>query len=82
LRSRIKEVLQRLGYRERTIIRLRYGFVDGRIHSFQDLGKMFGVSKERVRQIETAAMDKLKLPRTARKLVGFLEMPLQAEIRN
>ena len=39
---------------------------------------MFGVSKERVRQIELAAMNKLQLPKTARKLVGFLEMPLQA----
>ena len=43
---------------------------------------MFGVSKERVRQIETAAMDKLKLPRVTRKLVGFLEMPLQISLTN
>ena len=55
LKSRIREVLQRLDYRERTIIRLRYGFVNGRIHTLQELGKMFGVSKERVRQIETEA---------------------------
>ncbi|MGA2257844.1 MAG: sigma-70 family RNA polymerase sigma factor, partial [Thermoguttaceae bacterium] len=82
LRARIKEVLQRLDYRERTIIRLRYGFVDGRIHTLQELGKMFGVSKERVRQIETAAMDKLKLPKATRKLVGFLDIPLQASLTN
>ncbi len=82
LRSRITEVLQRLDYRQRTIIRLRYGFVGGRIHTLQELGKMFGVSKERIRQIETEALDKLKLPHAARKLVGFLEMPLQPELRN
>ena len=82
LKSRMKEVLQELNYRERTIIRLRYGFVDDRIHTLQDLGKIFGVSKERIRQIEVVAMDKLKLPKVARKLVGFLEMPVQSELRN
>jgi RNA polymerase primary sigma factor len=80
LKSRIREVLQRLDYRERTIIRHRYGFVDGRIHTFQELGKMFGVTKERVRQIEFAALGKLKLPRATRKLVGFLDSPLPAEL--
>ena len=82
LKSRIWEVLQRLDERERAIIRLRYGFADGRMHTCRDLGKMFGVSRERVRQIERAALGKLQLPRTAGKLVGFLEMPLQSEIRN
>jgi DNA-directed RNA polymerase sigma subunit (sigma70/sigma32) len=43
---------------------------------------MFGVSKERIRQIETEALDKLKLPNAARKLVGFLDIPLQSELRN
>jgi len=82
LKSRIAEVLQSLNDRERTIIRLRYGFVDGRVHTLQDLGKMFGVTKERVRQIELATLDKLKLPNTARNLVGFLDMPLQRELAN
>jgi RNA polymerase primary sigma factor len=82
LKSRIREVLQRLDYRERTIIRLRYGLGDGCTHSLQDLGKIFGVSKERVRQIELAALGKLQLPKVAGKLVGFLEMPLQGEMRN
>ena len=82
LKSRMKEVLQGLNYRERTIIRLRYGFVNGHIHTLQDLGKIFGVSKERIRQIELVAMDKLKLPNTTQKLVGFLEMPFQNELRN
>ncbi len=82
LRSRIKEILQRLDYRERTIIHLRYGFVGHRIHTLSELGKMFGVSKERVRQIETQAMDKLKLPKATKKLVGFLEIPSQSGLRN
>ena len=82
LKSRITEVLQRLDYRARTIIRLRYGFVGGRIHTLQELGKMFGVSKERVRQIETEAMDKLKLPNAARRLVGFLDAPSQTSLLN
>jgi len=82
LKSRITEVLQRLDDREREIIRLRFGFVDGCMHTCRDLGTMFGVSKERIRQIEAAALGKLQLPKTARKLVGFLEMPLQSELRN
>jgi RNA polymerase primary sigma factor len=82
LRTRMREVLQKLNYRERTIIRLRFGFVDGQVHSLQELGKMFGVSKERIRQVETAALEKLKLPKVANKLVGFLEMPMQGESRN
>ena len=75
LRSRITEVLEKLDYRERTIIRLRYGFVGGRIHTLQELGKMFGVSKERIRQIETEAMDKLKLPNATQSLSVFSRCP-------
>ncbi len=82
LKSRITEVLQRLDYRERTIIRLRYGFVGGRIHTLQELGKMFGVSKERVRQIETEALNKLKLPKATKRLAGFLDVPLQTSLMN
>ena len=82
LKSRIAEVLQGLNYRERTIVCLRYGFVDGRIHTLKDLGTMFRVTRERVRQIEQAALEKLKLPTVTSKLVGFLEMPLQAQLRN
>jgi RNA polymerase primary sigma factor len=82
LKSRIREVLQRLDYRERTIIRLRYGFGNGRIHTLQELGKMFGVSKERVRQIETEALDKLKLPNATKQLVGFLDIPSQTSLMN
>ena len=71
LKSRITEVLQRLDYRERTIIRLRYGFVDGRIHTLQDLGKMFGVTRERVRQIEHVATGQTEAPKSYQKACGF-----------
>jgi RNA polymerase primary sigma factor len=82
LKSRIAEVLRKLSYRERMIIRLRFGLADGTTHSLEEVGQMFGVSKERIRQIEIVAMSKLQLPKAARKLVGFLEMPLQGELRN
>jgi RNA polymerase primary sigma factor len=82
LKSRITEVLQGLSYRERTIVRFRFGFADGRIHTLGDLGTIFGVTRERIRQIEREALDKLKLPTTTRKLVGFLDMPLQTTLRN
>jgi RNA polymerase primary sigma factor len=80
LKSRIAEVLQRLDYRERTIVRLHYGFAGGCIHTFQDLGKMFGVTRERARQIELSALGKLRFPEATRHLVGFLEMPLQTDL--
>jgi RNA polymerase primary sigma factor len=82
LKSRIAEVLQALDDRARMIIRLRFGLVDGRIHTLQEVGKQFGVSKERIRQIETESLDKLKLPHATQKLVNFLEMPLQSSLTN
>ncbi len=82
LRSRVRDVLERLAYRERTILRLRYGFVNGSVHSLHDIGKMFGVSKERVRQIESEALDKLKASKASKKLAGFLDVPLHAECAN
>ena len=80
LKSRIAEVLQRLDYRERTIVRFRFGFVDGRTHTLRDLGKMFGVTRERIRQIELGALDKLKHPKATRRLAGFVEMPLPTRL--
>ena len=82
LKSRITEVLQRLDYRERTIIRLRYGFVDGRIHTLQEFGKMFGVSKERVRQIETGSPGQTETPESYQKACGFPRNPLQTSLMN
>jgi len=75
LRSRITEALETLAYRERAVVRLRYGLADGRVHTLQDIGQVFEVTRERVRQIELAALRKLKLPRAMQKLAGFLESP-------
>ena len=82
LKSRITEVLEGLNYRERTVVRLRFGFVDGRIPTLRDLGVMFGVTRERIRQIELEALDKLKRRTATRKLVSFLDAPSQTRLRN
>jgi RNA polymerase primary sigma factor len=75
LRSRIAEVLQALDYREREIIRLRYGLADGYAYTLEEVGKIFSVTRERVRQIETKAVRTLQHPVRARTLAGFLERP-------
>jgi RNA polymerase primary sigma factor len=75
LKAGIDEVLQSLNYREREIIRLRYGLSDGYAYTLSEIGKIFSVTRERIRQIETVAMHKLKEPTCARRLAGFLEHP-------
>ena len=75
LKSGIDDVLQSLNYREREIIRLRYGLSDGYAYTLSEIGKIFSVTRERIRQIETVAMHKLKEPTCARRLAGFLEFP-------
>jgi RNA polymerase primary sigma factor len=73
LKSRIADVLQSLDYREREILRLRYGLVDGYAYTLEEVGKIFAVTRERVRQIETKAVRALQHPVRARKLSGFLD---------
>ncbi len=73
LAVRIGEVLQALTEREREIIRLRYGLVDGSVYTLEEVGKIFSVTRERVRQIEAKAVRKLKHPVRSRHLAGFLE---------
>ncbi len=75
LRSRITDALEKLDYRERAVIRLRYGLADGEIYTLENVGKVFGVTRERARQIELAALRRLKLPTARRKLSVFLELP-------
>ena len=62
-----------LSYREREIIRLRYGLADGYAYTLEEVGKIFSVTRERVRQIESKAVRKLQQPYRARALVGFLD---------
>jgi RNA polymerase primary sigma factor len=73
LRSRIADVLKLLDYREREIIRHRYGLADGNCYTLSQIGKIFSVTRERVRQIENAALRKLQQPSASQKLQSFLD---------
>ncbi len=73
LKDRIKDILQTLNYREREIIKLRYGIGDGYTYTLEEVGRIFKVTRERVRQIEAKAVMKLQHPIRSRKLSGFLE---------
>ncbi|NBB94654.1 MAG: RNA polymerase sigma factor RpoD [Planctomycetes bacterium] len=73
LKDRIEDVLKTLTYREREIIKLRYGIGDGYTYTLEEVGRIFKVTRERVRQVEAKAVRKLQHPVRARKLEGFLE---------
>jgi RNA polymerase primary sigma factor len=72
LRDRIERLLKTLTYREREIIRLRYGLGDGYTYTLEEVGRIFRVTRERVRQIEAKAVRKLQHPVRSRQLEGFL----------
>lgn len=73
LRDRIDSLLKTLTYREREIIRLRYGLTDGFSYTLEEVGRIFKVTRERVRQIESKAVAKLQNPVRASMLEGFLK---------
>jgi len=73
LRERIEGLLKTLTYREREIIRLRYGLGDGYTYTLEEVGRIFKVTRERVRQIEAKAVRKLQHPVRSQQLAGFLE---------
>jgi len=73
LKNRLADVLQGLTYREREILRLRYGLTDGYAYTLEEVGKIFAVTRERVRQIESKAVRKLQQPYRSRELLGFLD---------
>ena len=73
LKDRIDEVLKTLTYREREIIKLRYGIGDGYTYTLEEVGRIFKVTRERVRQVEAKAIRKLQHPVRARKLEGFMD---------
>jgi RNA polymerase primary sigma factor len=80
LKDRIEEVLKTLTYREREILKLRYGIGDGYTYTLEEVGKIFKVTRERVRQVEAKAIRKLQHPVRARKLEGFLDGSVIAEV--
>ncbi|HHT9110134.1 MAG TPA: RNA polymerase sigma factor RpoD [Candidatus Brocadiaceae bacterium] len=73
LKDKIESVMETLTYREREIIKLRYGIGDGYTYTLEEVGKIFKVTRERVRQIEAKAVRKLQHPIRSRKLEGFLD---------
>jgi RNA polymerase primary sigma factor len=73
LRQKIEALLKTLTYREREIIRLRYGLGDGYTYTLEEVGRIFKVTRERVRQIEAKAVRKLQHPVRAQHLEGFLK---------
>ena len=84
LKDRVEVVLKTLTYREREIIKLRYGIGDGYTYTLEEVGKIFKVTRERVRQVEAKAIRKLQHPVRSRKLEGFLDnvTPVEANESN
>ncbi len=72
LREELDEVLSTLTDREERVLRLRFGLLDGRMRTLEEVGKEFGVTRERIRQIEAKALRKLKHPARSRKLKDFM----------
>lgn len=73
LKTRVAEVITTLTPREQKVIELRFGLEDGISHSTENVGRQFGLSRERIRQIEAKALLKLRHPSRSRKLKDFLE---------
>ncbi len=72
LKEQIRSSLNSLGERERAVLEMRFGLKDGEAHTLEDVGRAFGVTRERVRQIESKALRKLRHPGRSRKLRDFL----------
>jgi RNA polymerase primary sigma factor len=73
LKFHIQEAMQTLNYREREILRLRYGLADGYAYTLEEVGRIFSVTRERVRQIESKAVRKLQQPYRSKALMSFLD---------
>jgi RNA polymerase primary sigma factor len=73
LKEKIDLVLKTLSYREREIIKLRYGIGDGYTYTLEEVGRIFKVTRERVRQVEAKAIKKLQHPVRSRQLEGFVD---------
>jgi RNA polymerase primary sigma factor len=73
LQEQLESVLHTLSKREKEVIRLRFGLVDGQPRTLEDVGKKFGVTRERIRQIESKTLSKLRHPSRSQKLRDYLE---------
>jgi RNA polymerase primary sigma factor len=72
LQEYLRIVLEELNERERQVLVMRFGLADGKIHTLEEVGRHFKVTRERIRQLETKALAKLRQPSRARKLEGYL----------
>jgi RNA polymerase primary sigma factor len=72
LREQIQNALTSLGDREREVLELRFGLVDGRDHTLEEVSRFFDITRERVRQIEAKALRKLRHPSRSRELRDYL----------
>ena len=79
LKTRMERVLKSLTYREREVLKLRYGIPDGYTYTLEEVGRIFRITRERVRQIEKKAIVKLQQPYRARELECFLPTPNSGE---
>ncbi|MFJ4650301.1 RNA polymerase sigma factor [Nocardia sp. NPDC088792] len=73
LQEQLQSVLETLTEREAGVVRMRYGLGDGQPRTLDDIGKVYGVTRERIRQIESKTMSKLRHPSRAQSLQGYLE---------
>ena len=73
LQEHLDSVLHTLSERERKIIQLRFGFLDGHLRTLEDVGREFGVTRERIRQIESKTLSKLRHPSRSQRLRDYLE---------
>ena len=73
LKEQLASVLNTLTPREEMVIRLRYGLDDAHPRTLEDVGKEFGVTRERIRQIEAKALRKLRHPNRSRRLKDFID---------
>ena len=73
MRQDLGRMLSQLTPRERDIMHLRYGLEDGRQRTLEEVGKLFNITRERVRQIEHKAFRKLRQPNWSSKLAGYLD---------
>ncbi|QDV10931.1 RNA polymerase sigma factor SigA [Rosistilla oblonga] len=73
LKEQIEQAMETLNYREREILRLRYGLADGYTYTLEEVGKIFQVTRERVRQIESKAVRKLQQPYRSSSLISFVD---------
>lgn len=73
LKEQLEDVLDTLTDREENVLRLRFGLDDGRTRTLEEVGKVFGVTRERIRQIEAKALRKLRHPSRSKKLKDFMD---------